>query len=91
MMSSEKVKLESVEPKGFYDKGVIVEDGSVQSKIDMAGWNLEAEKQAIEKKIAEAKKKAQIAKTKPFKGQKRKQVPINREREVAEKPKKKRN
>ena len=55
----------------------------------MTGWNLEAEKQAIEKKIAEAKKKAQIAKTKPFKGQKRKQVPINREREVAEKPKKK--
>ena len=42
----------------------------------MTGWNLEVEKPAIERKIAEAKKKAQIAKAKPFKGEKRKQVPI---------------
>ena len=55
----------------------------------MVGWNLQAEIQAIERKIAEAKKKPQIAKPKLFKGQKREQMPENREVEEQEKPKKK--
>ena len=62
-MSSEKVKLGAVEPRGFYDMGVIEEEGEEQSKIDIEGWKLQAEKQALEKKIAEAKKKSSKAKT----------------------------
>ena len=87
LMNSEKVKLGAVEPRGFYDR-VIEEEGEIQSKIDMKGWKLQAEKQALEKKIAEAKKKSQKANEKPFKGQKRKRVEMQEKVEKEEKPKK---
>ena len=68
-MSSEKVKLEPIHVRGFYDKGVI-KDEEVQDKIDMESWSLEAEKQALEKKIQAAKQKKKAKQNKPFKGEK---------------------
>ena len=67
----------------------------MQAKIDMDEWNLQAEKQAIQKKIEQAKKiaeekrKSQMPKPKPFRGQKRSQVPAKRKAEKEQKPKKK--
>ena len=62
-------QLTPIHVRRFYDKGVI-EDEEVQDKIDMESWTLQAEKQALEKKIEKAKQKKKAKGVKPFKGEK---------------------
>ena len=69
LMASEKVKLPYVDVRGFYETGVLVENGAKQSKIDFTEWNLLAEKQKLEKQLSEARKKKLDKARKPFKGE----------------------
>ena len=66
-MASEKGKVPSVDVRGFYETGVLVENGAEQSKIDFTEWNLLAEKQKLEKQLSEARKKKLDKARKPFK------------------------